>query len=51
MDSWRSDNEYWVYYELNKDDYAALVEARRQKAIRNGFDFGIRDTLLYNREI
>lgn len=26
-------------YELNKDDYAALVEARRQKAIRNGFDF------------
>ena len=39
VDSWRSDNEYWVYYELNKDDYAALVEARRQKAIRNGFDF------------
>lgn len=27
------------YYELNKDDYAALVAARRQKAIRNGFDF------------
>ncbi len=24
VDSWRSDNEYWVYYELNKDDYAAL---------------------------
>lgn len=39
VDSWRSDNEYWVYYELNKGDYAALVEARRQKAIRNGFDF------------
>ena len=39
VDSWRSDNEYWVYYELNKDDYAALVAARRQKAIRNGFDF------------
>ena len=38
VDSWRSDNEYWVYYELNKGDYAALVEARRQKAIRNGFE-------------
>ena len=39
VDSWQGDNEYWVYYELNKDDYVALVEARRQKAIRNGFDF------------
>lgn len=39
VDSWQGDNEYWVYYELNKDDYAAFVEARRQKAIRNGFDF------------
>lgn len=39
VDSWQGDNEYWVYYELNKDDYADFVEARRQKAIRNGFDF------------
>lgn len=39
VDSWHGDNEYWVYYELNKDDYADFVEARRQKAIRNGFDF------------
>lgn len=39
VDSWQGDNEYWVYYELNKDDYADFMEARRQKAIRNGFDF------------
>lgn len=39
VDSWQGDNEYWVYYELNKDDYADFVETRRQKAIRNGFDF------------
>lgn len=39
VDSWQGDNEYWVYYELNKDDYEAFMEARRQKAIRNGFDF------------
>lgn len=39
VDSWQGDNEYWVYYELNKNDYADFVEARRQKAIRNGFDF------------
>lgn len=39
VDSWQGDNEYWVYYELNKEDYEAFMEARRQKAIRNGFDF------------
>lgn len=39
VDSWQGDNEYWVYYELNKEDYKAFMEARRQKAIRNGFDF------------
>lgn len=39
VDSWQGDNEYWVYYELNKNNYADFVEARRQKAIRNGFDF------------
>lgn len=39
VDSWQGDNEYWVYYELNKNDYVDFVEARRQKAIRNGFDF------------
>lgn len=39
VDSWQGDNEYWVYYELNKEDYETFMEARRQKAIRNGFDF------------
>lgn len=39
VDSWQGDNEYWVYYELDKEDYEAFMEARRQKAIRNGFDF------------
>ncbi len=39
VDSWQGDDEYWLYYELNKNDYETLMEARRQKAIRNGFDF------------
>lgn len=39
VDSWQGDNEYWVYYELDKEEYDAFMEARRQKAIRNGFDF------------
>ena len=37
--SWQSDTEYWVYYELNKFDYEEMVERRREKAVREGFDY------------
>lgn len=42
VDSWQNDNEYWVYYELNRFDYEEYMEARRQKAIKDGFDFWYR---------
>lgn len=38
-DSWQNDTEYWVYYELNKFDYEEMVEKRREKAVREGFDY------------
>ncbi|MCS2303186.1 LPP20 family lipoprotein [Bacteroides ovatus] len=52
VDSWRSDNEYWVYYELNKGDYAVpwWKHVVRRQSVTDSI-FGIRDTLLYNREI
>ncbi|MDR0895461.1 MAG: LPP20 family lipoprotein, partial [Prevotellaceae bacterium] len=42
VDSWQGDGQYWVYYELSRADYDAYMEARRQKAIRDGFDFWYR---------
>lgn len=42
VDSWQSGEEYWVYYELNRSDYEEYMEARRQKAIKDGFDFWYR---------
>lgn len=39
VDSWQNSDEYWVYYELNRFDYEEYMEARRQKAIKAGFDF------------
>ncbi|MDR0961635.1 MAG: LPP20 family lipoprotein [Mediterranea sp.] len=38
-DSWEGNGEYWVYYTLNRLDYEAYVEARRQKAMRNAADY------------
>jgi hypothetical protein len=40
--SWQGDGQYWVYYELSRANYDAYMEARRQKAIRDGFDFWYR---------
>lgn len=42
VDSWQNGNEYWVYYELNRSDYEEYMEIRRQKAIKDGFDFWYR---------
>lgn len=39
IDTWQDNEEYWVYYELNRFDYEEYMEARRQKAIKSGFDF------------
>lgn len=39
VDTWQDETEYWVYYELNRFDYEEYMEARRQKAIQQGFDF------------
>lgn len=46
VDSWQNDEEYWVYYELNRFDYEEYMEARRQKAIRDGFDFWYRGNIM-----
>ena len=37
--SWQSDTEYWVYDEVNKFDYEEMGERRREKAVREGFDY------------
>ena len=42
VDSWQNGEEYWVYYELNRFDYEEYMEERRQKAIKDGFDFWYR---------
>lgn len=42
VDSWQNGDEYWVYYELNRLDYEEYMETRRQKAIKDGFDFWYR---------
>lgn len=39
VDSWQSDSEYWVYYELNKFDYDEYMAERRDKAIKSGFGY------------
>lgn len=42
VDSWKNGEEYWVYYELNRLDYEEYIEKKRQKAIKDGFDFWYR---------
>ena len=46
VDSWQDGTEYWVYYELNYFDYEEYMEARRQKAIKDGFDYWYRGNAL-----
>ncbi len=36
---WEDENEYWVYYELNKYDYDDFLKARREKAVKEGFGY------------
>ncbi|WP_304300409.1 LPP20 family lipoprotein [Phocaeicola plebeius] len=49
VDSWQDGKEYWVYYELNRFDYEEYMEARRQKAIKDGFDFWYRGNSMINQ--
>lgn len=39
VENWQSETEYWVYYQLNKFDYEEYMEKRREKAIKQGFDY------------
>ena len=39
VDSWQNDEEYWVYYQLNRFDYEEYITRRREQAIRTGFDY------------
>lgn len=39
VENWQDDQEYWVYYQLNKFDYEEYVEKRREKAVKQGFDY------------
>lgn len=39
VDSWQGDGEYWVCCELNRLEYEEYVEARKHKAMENGFGF------------
>ena len=39
VDNWQDEQNYWVYYRLDKETYAEQVQKRRELAIRQGFDF------------
>lgn len=39
VDSWQNEQEYWVYYQLNRFDYEDYMEKRRHQAIRQGYDY------------
>lgn len=39
VENWQNETEYWVYYQLNKFDYEEFTEKRREKAIKQGFDY------------
>ncbi len=38
-DSWESENQYWVFYRLNRADYYAKKEAEKQAVLKNAADF------------
>ncbi len=38
VDSYQGDNKYYVYYSLNKAEYAKIAESRRQSALNTGLD-------------
>ncbi|MFI3287984.1 MAG: LPP20 family lipoprotein [Rikenellaceae bacterium] len=38
VETWQDDNEYWVFYELNRFDYEDYMQARLDKAIAEALD-------------
>lgn len=38
VDSWQDENEYWVFYELNRFDYEEYMQERLDKAISTALD-------------
>ena len=39
VDAWEDGSAYWVYYRLNKDDYAARLDAKKKTAQALAIDF------------
>lgn len=42
VDTWESDNEYWVYYRLSKSLYASIIETKKQNAINLSLNYLIK---------
>jgi LPP20 lipoprotein len=38
VDTWQNDQEYWVYYQLNKSEHARIKAERKRKAIAQATD-------------
>ncbi len=38
-DNWQNDQQYWVFYRLNRADYYAAKEAEKQSVLKNAADF------------
>ena len=38
-DSWQDNNQYWVFYRLNRADYYAAKEREKRAALENAADF------------
>ncbi len=49
IESWQDDNEYWVYYELNRFDYEERLEAIRDRAISAALDLWIKGNAAVER--
>lgn len=42
VETWSDDNEYWVYYQLDKKVYEDFKKKRKDEAIRKGYDLWCR---------
>lgn len=49
-DSWESNEQYWVFYRLNRADYYARKEAEKQAVLKNAADFYQRGLEAWNNQ-
>lgn len=49
-DSWESDQQYWVFYRLNRADYYAKKEAEKQAVLKNAADFFVNGKKAWNSQ-